>query len=113
MKTLMYKQIFTIGQSNPDPTAYNQQRQIWYPENAQVSIELEVTKENFILDSKFFEEIKLAELGQGDWPKVPELLTYTPLGWSKVMEQLEAPYKSFEAEVSEDGDDDLWDGETY
>jgi hypothetical protein len=36
----------------------------------------------------------LAELGQGDWPKIPETLNFTPLGWSRVMEKLEAPYVS-------------------
>jgi hypothetical protein len=59
-------------------------------------VEVEITKENFVLENKFFEALKLAELGHGDWPKVPETLNFTPLGWSRVMEKLEAPYVAVE-----------------
>jgi hypothetical protein len=51
-----------------------------------------------VLEKDFYEQLKLAELGQGDWPMVPENLPFTPRGWKIVMDKLEAPYLDEEFE---------------
>ena len=108
MSALIYKQLFEIEQITPDPRQYNQQRQIYRPQNAVVAVELEINKENFYIPKELFEQFTLAELGQGDWPKVPEHLDYTPLGWARVMEQLEEPYRQ-SSDWNEDDEDDEFD----
>jgi hypothetical protein len=94
MKTLIYKVSLVVETVTGDPREYNQQRQVYKPFGVCIVVELEINQENFVLAPKFFEQLKLAELGQGEWPKVPEGLDFTPLGWSRVMEKLEAPYVS-------------------
>ena len=106
----VYRQEFEVAQVTPDPRQYNQQRQIFKCVDALIVVELDINKENFYLPNNFFENLKLAELGQGDWPDVPSHLFFTPLGWSRIMEQLEAPYQELEPQ-NEDWDDEEFSDE--
>lgn len=105
-KVIKYVQTFGVQQVTPDCRPYMQQRQLYIPStNAEIVTELEVTKENFALTPAEFEAIKLWELGQGDAPKLKNL-RYTPLGWSRIMAQLESPYQEGESDLDVWADDD-------
>jgi hypothetical protein len=100
-KKLTYTVLFNVEQVTPDPREYNQQRQLFKPSACAIVVELEITKENFYLPKKYFEKLKLWELGQGDKPET-EHLNFTPLGWKRVIDLLEEPYKEENVPWDED-----------
>jgi hypothetical protein len=103
MSKLAYPVEFSVTQVTPDPTAYNQQRQIYQPNSVTVRIDIEINRENFYISNALFEKITLYELGQGDKPRIPDLV-FTSLGWKRVMEKLEEPYQE-KATIEEDNDE--------
>ena len=93
MDILVYFKVETV---TPDPRPYNQQRQLFAPLEGcdKVAVSIEVNPKNFVNVSDWYEKRLLWELDQGEKPTEPTEYVFTPLGWSRVMEQLEEPYTS-------------------
>jgi len=95
MEVLIYFEVQTV---TPDPRQYNQQRQVYQPVVGcnRVAVPLELNPENFVNVSDWQEKHLLWELGTegAEKPEILAELICTPLGWSRVMEQLENPYQT-------------------
>lgn len=87
---------FHVQSVTPDPRPYMQQRQLYVPVPGfdVVGVVIEVNPKNFVLPEKWFEQMTLWELGQGEKPTENFELIFTPAGWAYVMSQLEEPYTS-------------------
>lgn len=99
----IYHVRFEVEKVTPDPRQYNQQRQVYAPVCSVIEVALEINKENFVLPAKFAQDLILFELGELKKLEVPDL-SFTPLGWKRVMDLLEEPYKDNE-------DETLWEDE--